>query len=385
MASLLHLFLAACLSVKQQYAVTDGIATQVFGTTLKLVSPESIPPVTKMSRKEIPLQLDKLGMRSVAHSSQQKKSVLNFFPGHQIHTDSSVIGGIITRYAGRHRVKLLEGQPVSLKQLRTAMFNQKDQLALVSCTGSTGINILEFTAEEDFKYRADKQYPAILLEIRDPVQNLLSWYNYKTYGDTAGNQDALKLLAEATSMPVKFHNLQAKRLGLGSREEVATFILNQLSPDLGVIPVLTERIDECLVLLRRMFNWEFIDITNIKHIYTHGHSDMHLTDGGKKLYTLHGKQVPQKLQSDLKSFLELDEMIYSAAAARFEKLVKVFFKSTAEFDQDMSAYKTLNAYVAEHCDEEQYHSKACKWYLDAKTGTPNAKIEGVPPSFQFSD
>ena len=96
--------------------------------------------------------------------------------------------------------------------------------------------------------------PRILTMLREPTTHLLSWICfYRLPEDIAGLEGLL------ASSP---NNSQMAEFGISTKAELMAF-LGSMDESFELVCI-TEYFDECLVMMRRRFNWNMLDITYLR-------------------------------------------------------------------------------------------------------------------------
>lgn len=106
---------------------------------------------------------------------------------------------------------------------------------------------------------------------RDPVMQYISWtYYFKVPERPPGTSpmDLLRDLVEAGENP----NLLAHEFGIRTEEELQVFMTRYFDGFDLIIP--SERFDEGLILMKRLFNWDLLDITYFRLLDSHSSKGM---------------------------------------------------------------------------------------------------------------
>ena len=98
--------------------------------------------------------------------------------------------------------------------------------------------------------------PFVMTLMRDPMTHVLSWMCYYSGPDSVAKLEANILSGK---MP---DNIQTREFRISNEDEFNEFLDNQWHR--VHMTCITEYFDECLVMMRRRFNWDMLDITYIR-------------------------------------------------------------------------------------------------------------------------
>jgi hypothetical protein len=179
-------------------------------------------------------------------------------------TASSTLASVLYRFAARHGGKLFTFGPATVMPARTvvqwansgvpAPYKLKFNIAFQHLSG---YGRLPTSMGNIFKlYNGLISSPRVITIVREPVSHALSWVTYMRTPPTLAH---LSRLIESPEMPA---NTLAADFGLQTSQDVTNFVLREL-PKFS-LACISEQFDECLVMMRRSFNWSFLDITYMK-------------------------------------------------------------------------------------------------------------------------
>eukprot|EP00056_Hartaetosiga_gracilis_P016434 m.5023 g.5023 ORF g.5023 m.5023 type:complete len:1351 (-) comp4099_c0_seq2:162-4214(-) len=186
--------------------------------------------------------------------------------------------------------------------------------------------------------------------IEDPSQHYLSWMYYFILPKKRKEKplDVLDLFLKKRVNK----NLHAQEFGIRSEASMKQFLDNVFSQfDLVLVK---DRLDECLVLLRRMFNWDLLDITYLR-----------IKESGIRFDKKHVPRAPkvttldEAVQKKIKALQPLDYMFFERANARLDELIS---QQGSDFKQEVIAFRKIQSSLNNVCKANMEHG-FCKWYL----------------------
>jgi hypothetical protein len=212
--------------------------------------------------------LDTLLDSSFSHGSSTYQKKVAFLKTHK--TGSATMTGVLFRFACRHNARVLieghltqtrfelvrqwrsEFDPLQLKVKEPQQFDMVFQHIVPALTKYRDIRVPFSVTLQYYKFNIHE--PFIFTIVREPVAAALSWLSYfekKQKGETESH--AIMRIPE---------NRQCSEFGIYTQEDLDSFLTNSF-PSINLI-CLTEKFDECLVLLRRRLNWSPIDISYLQ-------------------------------------------------------------------------------------------------------------------------
>ncbi|CAN0088221.1 unnamed protein product, partial [Ectocarpus sp. 6 AP-2014] len=181
-------------------------------------------------------------------------------------TASTTLAAIMYRYAARHELKLSHFGGGSAVSLKSAAAKTKEDRQLVDIMHYHITTQGQYTGTWD---EAVKYYRRIMRDpddinfvtvLREPRSHLLSYYYYYIQ---PRNQISIEEFLMHTAGSSKDHKLLYNPLsaefGVRTAEQLDSLISDTL-PDFKLI-LLTERLEEGLLVLARMLHWHMIDLT----------------------------------------------------------------------------------------------------------------------------
>lgn len=176
----------------------------------------------------------------------------------------------------------------------------------------------------------------------EPSQHYIDWINF-FIAPKAQKKKPKQLLNEF--LQAKFNrNLQTQELGIRSESEWDSFVHEQL-PKFNFILV-RERLDECLVLLRRMLNWDMWEMLYLKP------SEMGRRFDGKRLTRATPVSLLDRSTKDaIRRLLPLDYKLYEFANEQLDTLIS---QQPSDFKDEVisnmnSHTLSLNIYLSLFC------------------------------------
>ena len=195
------------------------------------------------------------------HNAAEQQGHVVLYKTHK--TGSTTLASVLFRYAARHRLRLFARSgtvinPALVQRLANTSHDTSAYSADVIFQHVSGLGIdLAFPLRTALAfYRRVVPDPHIVTLMRNPLQQSLSWLCYY-----ALPQDIFALerrIFDAT-LP---DNLQCHEFGARSPEELTAFIEGEMRQ--FELFCISEMFDECLVMMRRRYNWDMLDITYIR-------------------------------------------------------------------------------------------------------------------------
>eukprot|EP00049_Salpingoeca_infusionum_P018838 m.359023 g.359023 ORF g.359023 m.359023 type:complete len:1247 (+) comp18374_c0_seq1:602-4342(+) len=267
-------------------------------------------------------------------------------------TDSNLVSGILFRYAARHGLRfhhdgnwpfiapeILHKPPASIKEKFDITFSQ------MSPKGQFHGAV---TSIFEFQDHILGPNHVKTLVMNEPTQHYINWLYFfviakkKKFPPAEITRDFIKQRLN--------RNLFTQELGIRSYQELTAFFEEQLQKvDLILV---TERLDESLVLLRRRMNWDMLDITYLK-----------LNLAGRRF---DGKKYPvppavEKLDDDIangiRDLLPLDYHLYQRVNKRLDELIA----EEEGFHDELNDFQNIQSRLSDVCMKFKEHG-VCRWY-----------------------
>eukprot|EP00903_Cladosiphon_okamuranus_P011852 g11134.t2 len=281
--------------------------------------------------------------------AKQQVSNVAFFKTHK--TASTTLAAIMYRYAVRHDLKLSHFGHSTSVNLESAAAQTKKSRRLVDIMHYhiTPKGQYQGTWDEAVKYyRGIMRHPDrinFITVLREPRSHLLSYYYY--YLQPRNQLSIEEFLMSPHDPHDKDHQLLvnplAAEFGVRTAEGVQSLIHDTL-PDFKLV-VLTERLDEGLLVMRRMLHWHMIDLT---------YCDLNETKAGDRRWDgkpfvdrPHFDSLPEKVQQKIDELTELDRVLYDAGKKEFEKRLAPYADSIQE---DNAEFQELQSVISNYLD-----------------------------------
>jgi hypothetical protein len=180
-----------------------------------------------------------------------------FFKTHK--TGSTTLASVLYRYSARHRLSILNltnGSviPSSLWPVYRMRLKAGTSNMVFKHLSGRGDNLtVPLSTVFDFYSFVIKE-PAILSILRDPISQTLSWICfYLLPEDIAGVEQMIEKIPS---------NIQCAEFGIKTPQQLDSFLANELN--VFKLMCVSERFDECMVMMRRKLNWDMLDITYLR-------------------------------------------------------------------------------------------------------------------------
>ena len=257
-----------------------------------------------------------------------------FFRTHK--TASTTIVGLLARIAARHNLRVFHEGALNTLTARTL----SEKLKTKKEARGEGHDMCFWHVDADWIHshglsKVMKFYHSILHKpfkftiVREPLQHFVSWYYYFVHPTSAVE---LEDVDDATWS--RLSNPAAREFGVGRSAAVPGTILDAFD-----LVCVFDRLDECVVLLRRKLGLPFIDSTFMPL----------RKSGGEREDGKPGAVPPAvgSLQGDVAARIHgataLDAALYRLAADRFQS--DLASEDPADFEMDLAIHHALQRYV----------------------------------------
>eukprot|EP00045_Choanoeca_perplexa_P014006 m.162483 g.162483 ORF g.162483 m.162483 type:complete len:1196 (+) comp16533_c0_seq1:148-3735(+) len=279
-------------------------------------------------------------------------------------TGSSTLASILFRYGARRQLRMFRrgnwaffpGGVISSAVRDPALKGAYD-LDFHHLTPNGKFQRSYASVEAFYQHITGTTAPAKIAVVREPKQQLTS---YAYYYYVPGNRDKFEGGHQAAFLHFLNTNRTANQVagGFGLYTEQATqqFVARWL-PTFDIM-LLSERFEEGLVLLRRLFNWDPLDITYVRLLDSHSTAGSRRWDGRRLDPTPRIPALPKAAQEHLNRLTQLDQLIYNASVAKFEEQLR---KQGADFHEEVALFKKLNSQLSQTCSKHK-DTHACLFY-----------------------
>ena len=312
---------------------------------------------------------------SLTHEpTKQQVSKIAYIKTHK--TGSSTLGSVFLRYGARHGLRLykqakgagghtIEGIP----EIR--MF---EQLAFDMC--------IQHTSEEGYWnykmhdlvmfYNGIIRSPKLVTIVREPIEHYLSYYFYFIGAEDQYNLDTMQWYAAQGGLM----NPLAGEFNVHTIEQLALFLSNDF-PKFDFILV-SDRMDESLLVMRKLFNWDLLDITYMRILDSGSTQGVRRYDGKKIRKTPKKESLTKAQYASVQSATLLDNEIYRMAVARLDAEISNYGPTFAD---DLRTFVAAQGALLSMCQSPTTEVAAfCEWYqmedmkyeetIDVRNGWP---------------
>ena len=185
---------------------------------------------------------------------------------------------------------------------------------------------------------------SLVTNFRDTVSHYKSWYHY--YQGRKTKMPLKELLAETTGDRIP-QNTLAMEFGLYTEKDMETFLAEKALGQFAMI-LQAEHFDEGLVVMRKLFGWDMIDIT-----YTSLNTNQHVAY--KKTTEDHA------LDKKIEKYTKLDKALYDAGMAHYRGSKR----RAGDISDDILEFKCLQDVIRNFCsgtEQDGQESDGCRWY-----------------------
>ena len=193
-------------------------------------------------------------------TAQPRVTDVALFKTHK--TGSTTLASVFFRFAARSRLKIFHyGTSTVLPKTMWPVWNERVPTAsqhqfniiFQHLSGRGDVMPASFTKALDF-YRAVLTNPKVVSIVREPTTHSLSWLCfYYVPQSIAALTQAINVLP---------FNLLSSEFDIRKKDELDVFLSTTWN-EIDLMCV-SELFDECLVMLRRRFNWDMLDITYLR-------------------------------------------------------------------------------------------------------------------------
>ncbi|EGD80807.1 hypothetical protein PTSG_01396 [Salpingoeca rosetta] len=271
-------------------------------------------------------------------------------------TGAAILSALYFRYAARHhlRVRHVGSWPFNPPEELNAEALQKQgevgtydmSMSQISAKGmwhsdfDTAVSYYNTLLGSDYK---------LTIMFEEPSQHYINWL-YFFIIPKAQKKPPSQVLDEFLSHRFN-RNLQMQELSVRTNAQFEEFVTRHLSR--FDLILLRERLDECLVLMRRMFNWSLLDITYLKPVETGRRFDGKMMKAAPR-----ARGLEPKVRDAIKNLLPLDYRMWELANKRLDDLIA---QQPPDFQDEVIAFQKVQSALAEVCKAHPDHA-VCRWY-----------------------
>ncbi|XP_067927935.1 galactose-3-O-sulfotransferase 2-like [Watersipora subatra] len=284
---------------------------------------------------------------STQHNPNATDTIL-FLKTHK--TGSSTLQNILLRYF------LLHNLTIALPAYRASFFWPNPFSAKLFVKKQPGISRYHGFAHHAIYNKQEmlnvmKPNPSFITILRDPIALFKSAYKYYNMQSYCFNTTVERIkfspnyktfktgVCPMTRTPVR--NLQAFDLGLSlfnmDKEEAIKLLIQDIDQTMTVV-LITERFDESLILLKKIFNWTMDDIVYFKQ-------------NAQDPKLVHPVQVTNEADNDILQFNYADYLIYSHFSQKLDRQLKEHFNES-QLQKELQMLHELQAEHQRNCVQQ---------------------------------
>jgi hypothetical protein len=197
------------------------------------------------------------------NSDATRPKIINvaFFKTHK--TGSSTLASVLYRFAARHRLKIFQGitngpilpaQVFNYFDTRPNYFRKDSFNIVFQHLSGRGIDFTGNMTKILQFYDHILKEPLKMSILRDPISQTLSWICYYFIPQ---NLQAVEYFLEHGIEG----NIQCAEFGIKNIAQLEAFLQDEYN--VFRLMCLSDRFDECMVMMRRKMNWDMLDITHL--------------------------------------------------------------------------------------------------------------------------
>ena len=188
---------------------------------------------------------------------------------------------------------------------------------------------------------------ALVTNFREPISHHKSWYLfYKGDSQTKNLTDLFGPNTGGFRVP---RNTLAMEFGVYGPQQIERFLADKVLDRFEMI-LQSERLDEGLVAMRRMFGWDMIDITYLT-----------LRGSDQKVRKSRVKKKDNDLDDKVRQVTQLDQKMYNVGLEHYEATMR----KAGDITDDLEEFQCLQALIRTYCgtmDMYGWGSAGCVWY-----------------------
>ncbi|CAM9372174.1 unnamed protein product [Ascophyllum nodosum] len=305
-------------------------------------------------------ELNDLVAQSVARVEGRRSNVA-FVKTHK--TGSTTLASVIYRYGLRHGLKVarfdVEGTAVTLEHAAEKTRNRGKR-----------VDVFHYHVVWDGFLRMEWRKARSLFEeimaepassinyvtvLRDPVQHWLSYYYF--YFQPEMKVDVKEYFAGGGRQRRPLENPLAAEFGIYTKQDLDDFVLNHLPS--FTLTMLTEDVDESLVLLGKILGWDPIDLTYASLLKTGANGSVRW-DGKAVQKAPKPEDLDEDTLAGLALVTELDAELYHAARDHYDRIKAEY---SAGLDDAVRNFRGLQSKMLRYLDTVPRNSSAREWYM----------------------
>ena len=274
-------------------------------------------------------------------------------------TGSTLLAGLLFRYCGRHGLRIWHKGQWAFMPFGTVLKPPPEEdkwkynmvLDQVTARGTFRGPLEKLT---DFYRHMISPDTAMVAMLREPKQHWISYLYYYVIPKKAKFKPE-KVMKDYIKRR-RNRNMMCGEFGIKTLPALNDFIENELVN--FEVMLLWERLDESLVLMRRIFQWDILDIT---YLFAKVERVTWVTkrwDNKRLMPTPLVEDLDSDTVKKLANLNMLDQQLYDAASKRLDRQI---LEEGSSFKEELRDFRRLQAKLVELCAEYQ-EEPTCKWY-----------------------
>jgi hypothetical protein len=195
------------------------------------------------------------------HAGREKTKSVALFKTHK--TGSSTFSSVLNRFSAREDLRVFKlgiGSVIPKQSFWKAFEYDRESIKSKSydtvfqhvSDHGDDMQLKMSTVFSFYNHIIDK--PFVVSILREPISQTLSWLCfYRLPEDIAGVEQMIEKIPS---------NIQCAEFGIKTRQQLDSFLANELN--VFKLMCVSERFDECMVMMRRKLNWDMLDITYLR-------------------------------------------------------------------------------------------------------------------------
>lgn len=267
-------------------------------------------------------------------------------------TGSTLIGSILFRFGLRHRLKF------NLLPNEDDHFMNASQPRCLDCNLTLYHDVGQSMASVE-SYRNFVPLGRFLTIVRDPVSRYFSDFYYHFYpveSNMTTRENATELLHwyidEGRSLfslerALAINDTRATNPKMNDMEVVSTKLA------IFDIVLILERLDESLIMMKRLFGWKIKDVVSLP--VNQGCGRFRPWNGHKVICPVGKESLNSTYRERLKKLLRMDQLIYDQSMQKLDALIAQ--QDPHEFQQDVLELRRLNQQLEQQCLNDQQENE----------------------------
>jgi hypothetical protein len=253
-------------------------------------------------------------------------------------TGSIVVSSILYRFASRHHLRIFHRgewpflETDVIKSPAKEWQNKYDVVFSQLCAKGQWHGGDYDDASALYKHLLGPEHHSVMVT-SEPSQHYIDWLYFYVIPKKR-NFKPIEVLGSFIKARMN-RNMYMQEFAVRTFEQYDKFMANHV-PKFDLVLV-RERMDECLVLLRRMYNWDIRDITYLRPL-----AGSTRFDGKPLTRTPRLSELDDKMQKSIKDLVKLDYKFYEAANQRLDELIA---EQGADFKAEVCTHGNFCCYA----------------------------------------